>query len=462
MTRIPNSGKLAEALKISVLVFFLLAIAFLGGSSRADAIQIVALRPLSAIFLLAAIVFIEKENFAMIRGPFWALLALAALMALQLIPLPPSIWQSLPGRGPVAEMGAIVGMEGIWRPLTLVPTRTINALASLIVPACALLLFAAYGQSRMPMLALLACGGLDAVLGLVQVSLGAGYFYDIANFGSATGLFANRNHSAVFSAISLLVIARALSSSSLGFNGPLWRVGLSALFSIVLFAALISGSRAGLATMIIALAGSVYLFWRKWSSNQKKTAKFHHIRPIWMGIGVLVLVVATVSAFLFFDRIPGLTRFIEADAAEDLRWRLLPVLGEMLVTYGLVGAGFGSFEEVFHIHATLDLLEPAYVNQAHNDWLQLVIEGGLPMAALVAVSLIWALRSMRSWALKDHRGSQTAVFWCAILAVIVLASAADYPLRAPLFQAYAMGLLVLFCHDRATNTNKRTLVNRRR
>lgn len=462
MTRISNSSKLTEALKIAVLVFFLLAVAFLGGSSRPDAIQIVALRPLSALFLFAAMILLTREHFDVIRGPFWALLALAALMALQLIPLPPSIWQSLPGRGPVAEMGSIVGMEGVWRPLSLVPTRTINALSSLIVPVCALLLFASYGQARMLMLALVALGGLDAILGIAQVSSGAGYFYEIANFGSATGLFANRNHSAVFSAISLLVIARALSSSSLGFNGPLWRVGLSALFLIVLFAALISGSRAGLATMIIALAGSLFLFFRKWSRNRKNAAKFHKIRPIWVGIGALLLVTVTVSAFLFFDRIPALTRFIEADAVEDLRWRMLPVLQEMVVTYGLVGAGFGSFEEVFHIHATVDLLEPAYVNQAHNDWLQLVIEGGLPMVVLVAASLIWAFRSIRSWTLQNHRGSQMAAFWCAVLAVIVLASAVDYPLRAPLFQAYAMGLLVLFGQDRPNRMNRPPLVNRRR
>src|SRR5690606_18483693 len=78
---------------------------------------------------------------------------------------------------------------------------------------------------------------------------------------------------------------------------------------------------------------------------------------------------------------------------------------------------------------------PNYFNNAHNDWLQFVIEGGTPamliaaaMAAALAIRLVALVRA------RDRRGDpRIARAWLgfAILVVLGFASLFDYPLRVP-------------------------------
>ena len=62
------------------------------------------------------------------RVPLILLGALAALMAIQLIPLPPGIWTALPGRERYLEAAAAIGIPQPWRPISL--TRTSPSTAS--------------------------------------------------------------------------------------------------------------------------------------------------------------------------------------------------------------------------------------------------------------------------------------------------------------------------------------------
>ena len=80
------------------LALFAAVVAIFGGSSRFDAIQLAALRPLAALFLIPAIYFFARDRVADFRTPLVLLLLLAGWMAIQLVPLPPGIWQSKPRR----------------------------------------------------------------------------------------------------------------------------------------------------------------------------------------------------------------------------------------------------------------------------------------------------------------------------------------------------------------------------
>lgn len=439
-----------------VLALFAVVAALLGGSSRFDAVQIAALRPLGALFLLPALYWLSREKLADFRTPAILLGLLTLWMAIQLIPLPASVWQSLPGRGPVAAMGEQLGQADLWRPISMVPSRGYNALFSLILPVTALLLFAAMGVRRIiPFFLLIAIGGINALLGILQVIGGdsrALFFYEITNFGSAVGFFANQNHSAVLAALTLSCIAYAMTSRTFSITRPLQRFVLGAVYLLVLMAALVSGSRAGLLTTILALGVSAFLFWNAWR-NQNYSVKRGHaelaIRPVWViGIAALALIVI-VLLFASFDRIPALARVTEGGAFEDLRWSLLPVLQEMIAAYGLVGAGFGSFEEVYHIHEPASLMFPSYVNQAHNDVLQLVMEGGVPALAIFGAFLVWVARSLRDVVRSGNDRLAKLVFWITIFTIIIFASMFDYPLRAPLFQIVAVWLVAMLAVERA-------------
>lgn len=458
MNRISRFGAtLGGSAGFPALALLALVVAFLGGSSRPDAVQLIALRPLVALFLIPALYLMTRERLASLKGPAVLLGLLAAWMALQLLPLPPSIWQALPGREPVSELDAVLGLDGVWRPISMVPSRGWNALASLVIPAAGLLLAIALGApARLLLVLVLGLGLLDAALGLLQV-MGAGvdklYFYDITNKGSAVGIFANQNHSGVFSALTLLVAAHLATDREFGLTRSWQRAALAGAFLFILLAALVGGSRAGLLTTILALAASGMMFWNHLSTREagkrRRTASARRwqIRPAWLLLIAAAAVASMIAAFVMLDRWPAFESIASRGEFEDLRWEILPTLREMAATYWLFGSGFGSFEEVYHIFEPDHLLFRQYINQAHNDWAQLVIEGGLPAALLALATLAGMARGLAAMVRTPGIALSRCIFWLAGAAILLSASLVDYPLRAPTMQLVLAWLVIAFCRQ---------------
>lgn len=436
---------------------FALVVALLGGSSRPDAFQIAILRPAAALFLIPALWHLRLEAVREAAVPAILLGLLAAWMALQLVPLPPSLWHSLPERAVVAEIDELLGDPDRWRPLSLVPSRTINALASLVVPISALLLALAYRMAGFHLLILLAGAGVfDAVLGLGQVLTGLSsvlYFYEVTNRGSPVGILANENHAAVLSALTLLVIAR-LAIRTPTHGAPTWiRLASAPAYGTVLLAILVSGSRAGLSLAALALIVTALMVWstsrQGKESDRRMRETYVPVRSprlfLWAFVAAIAL---TIAAFVLLERTPAFEDIFARNAFEDLRARIWPTLAEMMSTFWVLGSGFGSFEEVYHIFEPTALLLPSYVNQAHNDWAQLVIEGGVPALALLVILLGWIVTTVARMGKADGSSTMLALFWMAILAILAAASIVDYPLRTPIFQALGVWLLVVLAQDR--------------
>ncbi|MEQ8410450.1 MAG: O-antigen ligase family protein [Erythrobacter sp.] len=434
---------------------FALTLALLGGSSRADAIQIVALRPLAALFLIVPLLILTIHDLERARGPVFLLAAFGGLVLLQLVPLPAALWQSLPMRDLVAEMDQAVGVEAAWRPLSLVPSRTLNALFSLLVPAAALLLALALRLSVMELLLLVAgLGVFDAALGLLQVVSGDAsplYFYAQTNRGLPVGIFANENHSAVFSALALLAIARLGISPALRAKLFWVRFVSPVAFLLVLLAVLVSGSRAGLGMGVLAVLASGLMLWlniRPMRSRGGESGMLIRVlrNPRTPPLAFLAIVALVLFAFVALDRAPGVEGLFLRDPLQDLRWRIWPILTDMMGQFWLLGSGFGSFEEVYHIFEPTGLLYAQYVNQAHNDWAQFVIEGGAPAIALLVAVLLWILGALRRLARASIPASRV-VFSFSIFTIIAVASVFDYPLRAPAFQTISIWLVLVLALD---------------
>ncbi len=455
MKRVQNLSAAAPWIFLALLAS---AVALLGGSSRPDAAQIAALRPIAAIFLIPALYYLSLAHLRDAKMLCWLLGLLAAWMALQIVPLPPSVWQSLPGRDVIAGLDQAVGLEENWRPISFVPSRGWNALASLIVPVCALLLALSLRASPRVLLLLIAGVGLvDSLLGLLQVISGPSsplHFYAITNRGSPVGLFANENHSAVFSSLVLIVIAR-LGATSKAIKEAAWqRLAYPPVFLVVLLSVLVSGSRAGLAMAILALLASGMVVWLARVPKKGKRRRagaiegwlVSHPRSL---LVIFALVMAgVISAFFGLERAPGFEDIFTQNPFEDLRARLWPVLEQMIGTFWLLGVGFGAFEEFYHIYEPTALLLPNYVNQAHNDWAQLVIEGGLPATALLVALLSWTALSLLALLRCGSFGLGRLIFWGAILAILCAASIVDYPLRTPAFQLVGVWLLLALALER--------------
>ncbi len=112
----------------------------------------------------------------------------------------------------------------------------------------------------------------------------------------------------------------------------------------------------------------------------------------------------------------------------------LPTVLDMLRDFQPLGTGIGAFEYAFRMREPDVLLGPRYFNNAHNDWLQLPIEGGVPAAILAVIVL--TLFAVRCWRLARAGPSgsimqQNAVQGVLALILLLIASIIDYPLRTP-------------------------------
>ncbi len=153
------------------LVFLIFAL-LMGGASRPDVLSLVILRPIAFLFLGYACLVVSAKEMGAIRAPIVLLACLAGLMVIQLIPLPPALWSSLPQRDLIYAVSKDLGLQDVWRPLSLVPSRTLNSLMALSVPAAALMLFAALGESKrrkVPLVFIL-MGAASMILGLLQAA----------------------------------------------------------------------------------------------------------------------------------------------------------------------------------------------------------------------------------------------------------------------------------------------------
>jgi O-antigen ligase len=161
-------------------------------------------------------------------------------------------------------------------------------------------------------------------------------------------------------------------------------------------------------------------------------------------IGILVAVALFVMLSVAADRAASIDRVFDLDAAQDMRTRGLPIVLQMIGAYFPVGTGFGSFDPVFRLHEPFDLLKPSYFNHAHNDFLEIILNGGLPGALLLMGAIAWwAIRSVNAW----RGGSTTARLGSATVFLILVASVSDYPLRTPQMMA-VLAIAALWMGDR--------------
>ncbi len=439
-----------------VLALFAVLLSLSGGASRFDEVQIAALRSLSAIFLIPAIYFASSEKLKAERALFGLFILYVLLVVIQLIPLPAEIWSKLPGRGDLRQMDVMLGLGDVWRPLTFAPLRTWNVLGSLIVPVMGFLLVITLGIPSNVLMRIVAVLGVsNALLGLFQIASGDSgifYLYDVTNRGSPVGLFANENHSGIFAACSMLVVTR-LGLESGKVQGAAWGRLIWALAFFLIFAvSLLSGSRAGFSASVGAMAISIAMIAlspRSTGQNASKTPKRGWVdrHPRLLLAMPIILALLTAGAFLTLGRTPAFRDLLSEDSFADLRWSLWPVIVEMLETHWIFGAGFGSFEQVYQTYEPTELLMSVYINQAHNDWVQLIIEGGVVAALILLSLLIWIARGIV--AISSSRASRVrGIFWVSIFAIISAASLVDYPLRTPLFQVVAIWFLLALSRDR--------------
>lgn len=426
--------------RLALFLAFLLLCFCGGGGSRGDITSLLYLRPLSVLCLAAILIVPGSVDWAAIRVPLLLLGALTVWILVQLVPLPPALWMSFPGREVIVQGDLLLGMDLPWRPISLAPDLTLNSLAAMSVPFAGLIGFAALNENgrRLLLPVLIGAALVSALFGIGQISGGAEspfYLYRVTNDDAAVGLFSNRNHQAAFFALTFPMLALWAAQARKGAAARRARMAIAGSFAIFLIPMiLVTGSRAGL------LVGAAAAGW----------ACFQYLMDLRVqrgegGIGwklpVAALSVLVVVAGLFsvvaFSRAQAIQRLLMEGGA-DLRVQVFPVLVEMAKDHGLVGSGFGSFDPVYRIYEPAQQLSPAYLNQAHNDLMELIITGGLPALILLLLFLAWwlrmSVRAFRSWR-RPSSSAALARLGSVIVFTLMAWSLVDYPLRVPTMAA---------------------------
>jgi O-antigen ligase/polysaccharide polymerase Wzy-like membrane protein len=338
--------------------------------------------------------------------------AIAGVIVLQLVPLPPRIVDRL---SPVDRR--------IWQSLSLVPVRgalplsvdlasTVWALGvvggALVVFVIARQVFAG-GGVRIAARGIASVGLVLAAVSLAQDATAHGLMYwrwKPLNEGAPPfGPFVNRNHFATWIVMAVPVclgylLAHASAHKQRATQGADWHksllhlldarsIWLASAICLMLVALVASLSRAGMAGLVSAIVLAAYLRGRRTGSPA----------ATWV---IAVFSVALIAAVIRVNPVAVVQRFgaVGVGAADRLAiWRAtLPVVKD----FWLTGSGAGTFETVILVYQRTPSL--FRISGAHNHYLQVAAEGGLLIGVPVAVALWLFVRESRRALAGDESG----------------------------------------------------------
>ncbi len=314
------------------------------------------------------------------------------------------------------------------------PGATINALGALIVPFSVLILttgLADRERAWLPSIVLILVVA-SMLVGILQVS-GAGIDNPLVNDtpGIVSGTFANRNHFALFLALGFLFLPVWMfrGGHRLRWRGPIG-LGMLLLFALMILA---SGSRAGMAFGVLAIGIASLM------ARHGLRREFRHA-PRWVLPAVVAAAITLFASVVFIsvvsERAFSVQRSLALDVEQDMRSRALSTVLEMTRAAFPVGNGLGSFDTMFRIHEPANLLKPTYFNHAHNDYLEVVLDAGLPgLLVLLAALAWWIASSVKAWRNGKKDGATLPVLGSAVLLLVFTASIFDYPARTPMIMA---------------------------
>jgi len=392
--------------------------------------------------------------------PFFpAAILFLVLIALQLVPLPGALKGFLtPARLPLVTASA---GSADWERLTANPGKT--AIGAMFLAACLAFCFVLLNAFRhrrwakLTLTVLLTLGGFEALYGLVEYWTGRQHIFwyqKIYYLEEVTGTYINHNHFAGLLGPLLLLgigafvvrFARLIAGRSYTFaedGRSAWKkvtataqmiqhlpAGLVLLLSTIALMAvalILSQSRGGLMSCAVALGLQVVLLWKL---RSRSTA-------ILQALGVLALLGMIVGVVLA-PRV--LTRFSYAQRDAPERFELWQDSARIVRDYPLLGTGLGTYRDILPRYRpqkdfffVAGIPQPAVINYAHNDYLQLLTECGFVGFGLMAWALVATLRHLFS-KFANHADWEAAAIGSSLTAGIVaflLHSLVDFNMHIP-------------------------------
>jgi O-antigen ligase len=418
-----------------------------------------------------------RRDIAAHRGIVFSLAAVALAIALQLLPLPETVRAVVSPRldGVLAQLDlgfalqtAAAGAEGphVLHPLTMDAIATARGLLLFVAFSLLLVGLAAtlgrVGAGRLvPWI--VAFGFLLAAFGIVQrLVLGDHAWGGMKIYGlwaphykltTPFGPFVNKNHFAGWMLMGLpLAAGYALGLAHVGMRRVrpdlrhrlLWlsspdggRVQLAAVAVACMAVALVmTRSRSGVGCFAVAMGVAAAVAARHQTT---RTARF-----VVAGVLALIVLVPVVGGQAELAR-----RFEHGTSDPSVRLRLdvWSVAGAIAKDFPLAGTGVNTFAVAAIPYSTPG--KDYHFREAHNDYLQLAVEGGLLVGVPATVVLWCVVAAIRRRVAEDRPDSST--YWVRVgavtgLAAIALQSVVEFSLQMPGNAVLSVVLLAIAVH----------------
>ena len=377
---------------------------------------------------------LDETSRASVPRAAWLLMLLAVILPLlQLVPLPPTLWHALPGRELERQALALIGAEDSWRSWSQAPARTLASLL-VILPVAALIPMTAAAAPRARhgvVLAVLAVAALTMVLGGGQLSGGRGgalrFYEPLSAF--LDGFQANHNSTADLLLIAMIAVAAVV-------RDLIERDGLPADRRLVLLVTagatlllglgvVLTASRVGIALLPLALLAEAVLLAPLFRINTAmKPGKM-------LAVGLVLTVLLALGGLALRQNAVLAGIVARFDFTGELRPELWRDSVYAIGQYFPFGSGMGTFVSSLVAVERLEVVRENMPNRAHNDFLELAVEGGifglLLLGAMAGVLVRAALKSLRGSA---NEGRGLSIFALASLLLLGLHSLVDYPFRS--------------------------------
>ncbi len=356
-----------------------------------------------------------------------AVLAMALVLA-QLWPISHELWRSLPGRALMEQGLAAAGVAPDSLPMSLSPAATKASAIAMLVPLAAFIAALSVPQRYFWQVAaaILFATIVGMVIALMQRRGGvaSGLFFYLSDKRTAlpSGTFANKNFFAAQLYAAIPVLAAFAMTMAQKFDvRPLLTMLFTLLFTGLIVAVLaVTGSRAGTMLAMVSLLLTVFLVLRLAPKGRAGASIGGSIIA-----GVVALVVMAQASMV------GILRLAEGDTINDFRTTISEVSMTAANAQFPWGSGFGTFVPVYQLYETPETIIDPYVNYAHNEWLQLAIEGGLPALILLGLFLLWlAVALVKALRLAPLDPANAMIRASGLVVVLLLVHAiVDFPFR---------------------------------
>ncbi len=374
-----------------------------------------------------------------LKGYLWLLVPLAIFQGwtlLQLVPLPLAWIELLSPNAHLIYLELQLDNATLSLDSNATWVSLLKGVAYLLIVSNALLLIDSSNRVKQVMVAIVISGTFQAFYAAIVVlmDLNLSPVFGLVEKGIATGSFVYKNHLANYLIMCLSIgfglIVSQLHQSASGS----WRVRSTRWLQGAISSKMLV--RLSLVIMVIALVMT--------RSRMGNTAFFsitllagivaltlYRNRP--RALTILVVSLIVIDTFIvgtLFGLVEVKERLASTSFLAESRDQVVVWGNAIIRDYPWTGIGLGAFYSVFPSYTEYNI---GYYDFAHNEYLQFMIEAGIPATALIGMSVIWGvyltLKTVRVRRNKIYKGASLGCFMA--IAGMLVHITVDFHLQPP-------------------------------